>query len=180
MCSSDLAWVERLEKTLQSAHAQVLIDDLVLLRRFCAADARPERQDVARMLDLIEFLPARATLAEFLEATAQAFARLKWKQHWTGITSRGLDWVAKVPANFSRVLFLRWLEEIASSFTAGRDEAGDHPYARVQLLTVAQAQGQEWSHLIFAGWNEGSWPPQEKGEFAREDEIGRASCRERV
>ena len=30
---------------------------------------------------------------------------------------------------------------------------------------------QEWSHLIFAGWNEGSWPPPETGEFARQDEI---------
>jgi PD-(D/E)XK nuclease superfamily len=38
-------------------------------------------------------------------------------------------------------------------------------------LPIAQAQGQEWSHLIFAGFNEGSWPPAEKGEFAREEEI---------
>jgi len=163
--------LDRLEKTLQSAHAQILIDDLVLLQRFCATDSRPERQEVARILELIQFLPARGTLAEFLEATAEAFARLKWKQYWTGIASRDLEWADKVPAKFPRVLFLRWLEEIASSFTAGRDEAGDHPYARVQLLTVAQAQNQEWSHLIFAGWNEGSWPPEEKGEFAREEEI---------
>jgi hypothetical protein len=163
--------LERFEKTLQSINAQILIDDLVLLQRFCATDPRPERQDVSRILELIQFLPARGTLSEFLEATAEAFARLKWKQHWTSIAGHGLDWAANVPAKFSRVLFLRWLEEIASSFTAGRDDAGDHPYARVQLLTVAQAQGQEWSHLIFAGWNEGSWPPEEKGEFAREDEI---------
>lgn len=163
--------LERLEKTLQSVNAQILIDDLVLLQRFCAADTRPERQDVARMLELIQFLPARGSLAEFLEATAEAFASLKWKQQWTGIAGHRLEWADKVPARFPRVLFLRWLEEIASSFTAGRDEAGDHPYARVQLFTVAQAQGQEWSHLIFAGWNEGSWPPEEKGEFAREEEI---------
>ncbi|MEY2519407.1 MAG: hypothetical protein QOF24_1166 [Verrucomicrobiota bacterium] len=163
--------LDRLEKTLQSAHAQILIDDLVLLQRFCAADSRPERQEVTRMLELIQFLPARGSLAEFLEATEEAFARLKWKQYWAGIASHSLEWVKKVPAKFPRVLFLRWLEEIASTFTAGRDEAGDHPYARVQLLTVAQAQGQEWSHLIFAGWNEGRWPPEEKGEFAREEEI---------
>ena len=39
-------------------------------------------------------------------------------------------------------------------------------YARVQLLTVARAQNQEWSHLIFAGWNEGAWPPSAGAEFA--------------
>lgn len=163
--------LERFEKTLQSAYAQILIDDLVLLQRFCGADPRPERQDVARLLELIQFLPARGNLSEFLNATAEAFARLKWTRPWMGIAGQSLDWAGKTPAEFSRVLFLRWLEEIGSSFTAGRDEMGDHPYARVQLLTVAQAQGQEWSHLIFAGWNEGSWPPEERGEFAREEEI---------
>src|SRR5207302_1901644 len=46
-----------------------------------------------------------------------------------------------------------------------------HPYARVQLLTVARAQNQEWSHLILAGWNEGAWPPPAGAEFARAEEI---------
>ena len=41
----------------------------------------------------------------------------------------------------------------------------------MQLLTVPQACGQEWSHLIFAGWNDGVWPPPAGGEFAREEEI---------
>jgi hypothetical protein len=41
----------------------------------------------------------------------------------------------------------------------------------VQLLTVARAQNQEWSHLIFAGWNEGAWPPPAGAEFARAEEI---------
>jgi len=48
---------------------------------------------------------------------------------------------------------------------------GDDPYARVQLVTVARAQNQEWSHLILAGWNEGAWPPPAGAEFARPDEI---------
>ena len=72
---------------------------------------------------------------------------------------------------FPRALFLRWLEETAVTFGAARSVAGDQPYARVQLLTVAHAQNQEWSHLIFAGWNEGAWPPPATGEFAREEEI---------
>src|SRR4029077_6880759 len=44
-------------------------------------------------------------------------------------------------------------------------------YARVQLLTVARAQNQEWSHLILAGWNQGAWPPPAGAEFARAEEI---------
>jgi len=66
---------------------------------------------------------------------------------------------------------LRWLQETAATSGAARSDAGDHPYARVQLLSVAQAQNQDWSHLIFAGWNEGAWPPPAGAEFARAEEI---------
>lgn len=162
---------ERFEKTLRSIHAQILIDDLVLLDRFCHANPRPERREIMELLALLRFLPGRATFPEFLAATGEAFERLHWKQQWMALSRQNLEWTENVSATFSRVLYLRWLEEVASSFSAGRDPTGDHPYARVQLLTVAQAQGQDWSHLIFAGWNEGSWPPPEKGEFAREEEI---------
>ncbi|HXM32678.1 MAG TPA: hypothetical protein VN921_03420, partial [Chthoniobacterales bacterium] len=161
----------RFEHTLHSVHAQILIDDLTVLQQFCAADPGQKMQEIASVLQLIQFLPARGSFSEFLDATGKAFARLKWTQHWMEVVNRSGDWADKVTATFSRTLFLRWLEEIASTFRAGRDVVGDHPYARVQLMTVAQAQGQEWSHLIFAGWNEGSWPPPEKGEFAREEEI---------
>jgi hypothetical protein len=163
--------IQGLERRLRSAHAEVLIDDIAVLQKFCAAAAEQRDQQVAKALQLIEFLPARGSFLEFLCATENAFARLCWKQHWMEVASRSRDWAAKIEADFSRTLYLRWLEEIASSFAVERDAAGDHPYARVHLLPIAQAQGQEWSHLIFAGFNEGSWPPAEKGEFAREEEI---------
>jgi hypothetical protein len=163
--------IQGFERTLRSAHAEVLIDDIAVLQKFCAEDAGERNQQVATALQLIEFLPARGSFSEFLQATEKALARLDWKQHWMEIASRSSDWADKVEIAFSRTLYLRWLEEIASTFGAGRDAAGDHPYARVHLLTIAGAQGQEWSHLIFAGLNEGSWPPPEKGEFAREEEI---------
>jgi PD-(D/E)XK nuclease superfamily len=159
------------ERTLRSAHAEVLIDDLALLQQFCGDSAGERAREVAKALQLIQFLPARATFSEFLQAAEKAFALLGWKQHSMEVASRSSDWASRVGANFSRNLFLRWLDEIASTFGASRDSVGDHPYARVQLLTIAQAQGQEWSHLIFAGLNEGSWPPAERGEFAREEEI---------
>ncbi|MEP6698795.1 MAG: PD-(D/E)XK nuclease family protein, partial [Verrucomicrobiota bacterium] len=160
-----------IERTLRSAHAEVLIDDLSVLQKFCGAETRGQSQQVAKALHLIEFLPARGRFGEFLDATESALARMGWKQHATEIASRSHQWADKVEASFSRSLYLRWLEEIASTFSAGREASGDHPYARVHLLTIAQAQSQEWSHLIFAGMNEGSWPPAERGEFAREEEI---------
>lgn len=159
------------ERVLRSAHSEVLLDDLEILRRFCAHETGGSKEAVADALRSISFLPARARLAEFLRETKTAFDRFGWSAHWMEITRRLGDWIDSIELEFPRALYLRWLGEIASTFTAAREPAGDHPYARVQLLTVAQAHGQEWSHLIFAGWNEGSWPPPESGEFAREDEI---------
>lgn len=159
------------EKILRDSYSEVLLDDLEVLRAFCAAQSDEKFQLVAEALGALPFLPPRDTLAQFLERTHAALTYLGWKQHAFEIANVSRDWPQRFDAQFSRALFLRWLEEAAPTFGAARAAAGDHPYARVQLLTVAQAQNQEWSHLIFAGWNEGAWPPPLGAEFAREEEI---------
>jgi hypothetical protein len=159
------------ENILRESYKEVLLDDLELLREFCATRVDDKSQSVAEALRTLPFLPPRATLAQFLEQTHAALAYLDWKQHALELANVGRDWSQRLDAKFSRALFLRWLEETAVTSDAVRSAAGDHPYARVQLLTVARAQNQEWSHLILAGWNEGAWPPPAGAEFARADEI---------
>ncbi|MDQ2919986.1 MAG: PD-(D/E)XK nuclease family protein, partial [Verrucomicrobiota bacterium] len=159
------------EKILRESYREVLLDDLDVLREFCACQIGEKFQSVAEALRSLAFLPPRATLAQFLQQTQSALVHLDWKQHAMEIANVSRDWPQRFHAEFSRALFLRWLEETAATFGAARAPAGDHPYARVQLLTVPHAQNQEWSHLIFAGWNEGAWPPPAPAEFAREEEI---------
>jgi hypothetical protein len=159
------------EKVLRESYKEVLLDDIELLREFCAARADEKFQSVAKALRALPFLPRRATLAQFLEQARAAFAHLGWQQQALEIVGVTRDWPQRIDAEFSRGLFLRWLQEIAATSGAARSEEGDHPYARVQLLSVAQAQNQDWSHLIFAGWNEGAWPPPAGAEFARAEEI---------
>src|SRR6266540_1246471 len=160
-----------LEKILRESYKEVLPDDLELLREFCATRVDDKSQSVAEALRALPFLPPRATLAQFLEQTHAALAHLDWKQHALELANVVRDWSQPLDAKFSRALFLRWLEETAVTLDAARSAAGDHPYARVQLLTVGRAQNQEWSHLILAGWNEGAWPQPAGAEFARADEI---------
>jgi PD-(D/E)XK nuclease superfamily protein len=158
------------EKILHESYSEVLLDDLGVLREFCAGCVDDKCKAVAEALRALPILPASATFAEFLEQTHAALAHVGWKQHAPELGNvaeqpHGLD------VKFSRALFLRWLEETAATSDAERSAGGDHPYARVQLLTVARAQNQEWSHLIFAGWNEGAWPMPAGAEFARAEEI---------
>ncbi|HJW38000.1 MAG TPA: PD-(D/E)XK nuclease family protein [Candidatus Udaeobacter sp.] len=159
------------EKILHESYMEVLLDDLELLREFCATHVDDKSQSTAEALRALPFLPPRATLAQFLERTHAALAHLDWKQHALELANIARDWSQHLDAKFSRALFLRWLEETAATSDAARSAAGDHPYARVQLLTVARAQNQGWSHLILAGWNEGAWPPPAGAEFARAEEI---------
>jgi hypothetical protein len=159
------------EKVLHESYRELLLDDLELLREFCAARVDDKSQAAAEALRALTFLPARATFAQFLGQTHAALAHLEWKQHALELTNVAHDWSQRLDVNFSRALFLRWLEETAATSDAARSDAGDHPYARVQLLTVASAQNQEWSHLILAGWNQGAWPPPAGAEFARAEEI---------
>ncbi len=159
------------ERVLHESYKEVLLDDLELLREFCAARVDDKSQAAAEALRALPFLPARATFVQFLEQTHAALAHAGWKQHALELAAVADDWSRRLDVNFSRALFLRWLEETAATLTAARSAAGNHPYARVQLLTVAHAQNQEWSHLIFAGWNQGAWPPPAGAEFARAEEI---------
>ncbi len=156
-----------IENALRNAHSEVLIDDLEVLREFCSA----KNASVATAIHSLGQLPVRATLREFLRLTQAACERLGWNQHWIAIASHSDEWIDKISAEFSRDVYLRWLSEIAATFAVERSDNGNHPYAPVQLLTVPQAGGQDWSHLIFAGWNDGAWPTPASGEFAREDEI---------
>jgi PD-(D/E)XK nuclease superfamily len=159
------------EKILRDCYKEVLLDDLELLQEFCATRVDGKFQSAAEALRALPFLAPRATLAQFLEQTHAALVHLNWKQHALELVNVARDWSQRLDAKFSRALFLRWLEETAATAECARSAAGDHPYARVQLLTVARAQNQEWSHLILAGWNEGAWPPPGGAEFARPEEI---------
>jgi len=159
-----------LEKILRGTWAEVLLDELEVLAEFCSRGDE-KAQAAAEALRTLRILPARATLAQFLEETQVALQQLGWKQHAFQIASLTRDWPARIESRFPRALYLRWLREAAATAVPGRTPAGDNPYARVQLLNVAEAQNQEWSHLILAGCNEGNWPPPSSAEFGRAEEI---------
>lgn len=159
------------EKVLRRSYDEILLDDLDSLRQFCADSGDEQAHEVADALRGLSFLPSNATLDEFLKQTESAISRLGGRQPVVEIQSVTRDWPNQLDTRFSRGLFLRWLEETGVSFRLARSSEGDHPYARVQLLSAAQAQNQEWSHLIFAGGNEGTWPPAAAAEFARAEQI---------
>jgi len=151
---------DRIENILQRAARNLLMDDLPLLRGYCASFSKPEEAErIVAGLDAIRFLPERASLSDFLGQSFEIFGSLQWHDRSSHLQPATAGWAASLSGEFSRATYLRWLGEVSSSVLPERDRDGDHPYSRVQLLLPGHAEGQTWSHLIFAGLNEGSWPP---------------------
>ncbi len=87
------------------------MDDLELLREFCAARADDKSQAAAELCARYRFF-LRATFAQFLEQTYAALTHLEWKQHALELANVAHDWSQHLDAGFPRALFLRWLEEL--------------------------------------------------------------------
>ena len=169
----DAVSISQLEETLRRAYKNVLIDDIRLLRDYCAegSDLR-HGNAVARELEKIQFLPESAPLVEFLSQTRTIFSKLRWKEHWNEVERLSRNWSDRLSTKFSKSTYLRWLGELLDAPSLTRDGLGSHTYARVQLLAYADAQDQPWSHLIFAGLNDEAWPAlDDEFAFIRNEQI---------
>jgi hypothetical protein len=171
--STDGMSIQEIRENLRWAHRQILIDDINVLREFCARQKESAKfARIAKMLRSIAFLPSEATLQQFLSETKPIFSKLKWDNRWTEIERFAQGWSAAASAEFSRAIYLRWLKEILDSFTIARAPQAAHVYSRVHLLSYGEADGHEWSHLILAGLNQGEWPQsQRESGFLSDAEI---------
>jgi len=165
--------IQEVRENLRWVYRQILIDDINLLREFCARQTENEKlARIAKLLRSIAFLPSTATLAQFLTETKSILSKLKWANRWAEIERFGQGWSAASSVEFSRAIYLRWLKEILDSFAVDRAPQADHVYSRVHLLSYGEADGHEWSHLILAGLNQGEWPQsQRESGFLSDEEI---------
>src|SRR5437762_3658877 len=165
--------VSQIEETLRRGYNNVLIDDIELLRDYCASSLDLRHGNaVARELEKIQFLPDSASLTEFLSHTRAIFSVLGWKERWNEVERLSRNWRNRLTTKFSKNSFLRWLRELLSAPSLERDNLGAHPYARVHLLACADAQDQPWSHLIFVGLNDETWPVfDDELAFVREEQV---------
>jgi hypothetical protein len=171
--STDGLSIQEVRENLRWVYRQILIDDINVLREFCTGRTDAEKLvRIAKLLRSIAFLPAKATLAQFLAETKTIFSKLKWDNRWTEIDRFAQGWSAASSVEFSRAIYLRWLKEILDSFTIARAPQAAHVYSRVHLISYGEADGHEWSHLILAGLNQGEWPQsQRESGFLPDEEI---------
>jgi hypothetical protein len=165
--------LRKMQDTLQRACGDVLIDVVDVLREYCSRRTdKPEYAAVAEGLSVVRSLPERATFTQFVKETLSIFRALKWSERSAELERLSREWSESIGVAFSREHFLRWLSETFAESSLCRDVYGDHPYARVQLLPYEHAEGETWTHVIFAGLNEGVWPTRDdESPFLPDDEV---------
>jgi hypothetical protein len=165
--------ISQIEETLRRAYNDILIDDIELLGDYCKSSPQLRHGiAVAHGLEKIQFLPEAAAFVEFLSETRKIFLRLGWKERWHEVERLSRNWSERLSSKISKDSYLRWLRELVGAPSFERDDFGAHPYARVHLLTYPDAQGQPWSHLIFAGLNDEAWPAlDDELAFVRDERV---------
>ncbi len=154
--------IAEIKNAFRDAVNEVLMDDFRVLAVFLAASSKKKHQEVARILDLFLILPEKATFSEFIQKTEISLAKLGFEHGIHIIQQRAGPLITTLQQPFTRNTYLRWITAAISSSERIRNGIGNQPYSRVHLLPYAQAENQNWSHLIFTGLNEGQWPSKFK------------------
>ncbi|HEY6070756.1 MAG TPA: PD-(D/E)XK nuclease family protein, partial [Chthoniobacterales bacterium] len=171
--------IHHVRDKLRAIYREILLDDVAVLREYCARQTdRSDLTQIGKILGSIKFLPPKAALGDFVAGTKKIFAALKWESRRATLEQFARNWSDAFLLEFSRATYLRWLTEILDSFSISRAADANHVYSRVHLLTYAQAETQEWSHLILTGMNQGEWPPAEhESGFLPDNQIAELNRR---
>jgi hypothetical protein len=154
------------EEQLRRAVSRVLLTDCAMLAAWLEAQAsHPAARDTARVIREVALLPASAMPGEMLSVAHEAATALGWREQAEEMERLAGAWMGEVSLPVSRRLFIRWLREAVDSSCKVRGAGGNHPYARLHLVTYAQAVRQQWDALVLADLEEGAWPGPARDGF---------------
>ena len=170
---SALRAADRVDRALGDS----MVDDLDFLAGLLEG-GKADDPTIADFLRKRAALPPEGMLAAYLVTTREALRRMSWDDL--------LDLLPETPPaglenmTISRRGYLAWLRQITDSRERVRPD-GNHFYGKVHLLVYSQLAGQEWSHLILTGLNEGAWPRLfEAGAFGSRHELTELNAKVRA
>jgi len=165
--------VDSIASVLEGALGETLVDDLPFLAQHLEGNRdKNDARAVAELLNHRIALPQEETFARFLDLTREALALRGWELLHAALQTEPPEWLRKNKASISRRVFLDWLRESNDTQMRARGTESNHFYGRVHLLVYGQLGGQDWSHLILTGLNEGVWPRVfESGAFGSRHEL---------
>jgi hypothetical protein len=152
---------EHVADALVRASHETLVHDLTVLAAYLRDASRETDRAIGTWLTGLDLLPDRAPFGDFVKSTQSALPLFGDAERTYAVRAHAAAVGAGFDATIDRSTYLSWLETVSQASFRVRDPASTHPFARVHLLTYAQAEGQGWSHLVLAGLNESVWPPRQ-------------------
>lgn len=160
---------------LVRAQDEMLVDNPLVLA------ARLQWNELTTRLPV---LPQSAGFAAFVGTTTTAIASLpslKPDERIAAIVDKARGVSADLRTPVPRTVFLDWLGAVCGRRTKKHSISGSHRFARVQVVTYDSAEWQMWTHLIMAGLNRDSWPPEYRDQQyldqTRIDSFNRSALR---
>lgn len=158
---------DALTRDLMRSFRECMTDDLKVLLAFVKGGRRADGFDV--FFQEWCLLPERDLFAAFFEQTVPILQKIGWPQRQDTLLERAKRLGDVLLEPIQRDAFLVWLRAVVNVPGRTRPDLGREPFARVQLITLDEAVGQTWSHVILAGMNKGAWPPEESSSAFLEE-----------
>lgn len=162
----------KIENSLKKAWDTVITDDLTVIREWLI-----ESDPMSAGLIFLESwpqIPAKATFSHFLSLATQALSFLDWPERADFLAQHSIGLVKALNDSVDRRHFLQWLLELNRTPGRSRHPLGRQLLAPLQLLSYEQIQDQSFTHLILAGLNHRTWPPEmPPNPFLPETELAR-------
>lgn len=152
------------QRAVDKALSQTLCAELGVIAASLGAEQKHDssaQQRVQGILANWPQLPLQASFAEFWERTQPILAQLGWPLRQEPLQQRALAFGATLGGHLPRSAFIGWLRAVTRVPGRTRNAVGHEPFAKVHLVTLAEASRQCWSHLCVVGMVQGQWPPLE-------------------
>lgn len=143
--------IRKTARILDRAASDLLTDDFEALAAWLAANGRP-------LSEMPERLPASAPLKIFARRTEVILNQFGWVTRARMLATRYEALKSLANEEVGRDIWLRWLQAALEDEGLVRQPSGIHLFSRIHLLRYDDAEGSNWSHLLFAGLNEDVWP----------------------
>ncbi|MFH1067014.1 MAG: PD-(D/E)XK nuclease family protein [bacterium] len=153
--------IQQIESLFYTALGETMTNDIAIALAYWSASSSSNERILAENLqhirDAWQPFNETACLGDFLNQTIRALRCLEWEER-AFVEALRKRYENCLDIICSRRAFLKWLQEQSETRQRARASNGSHLFAPVHLLSYAEAEGQEWSHLILTGLNEDEWP----------------------
>jgi hypothetical protein len=152
---------DRLYALLQKAFQELLTDASNACLSYAREAFDAENADLQAFFSHWQTLPLQASLEGFLSKAQAAFALIPDSNsavQWNDLRLQLNETL--LAQEIPKDLFLNWLQEVTLTTTRRRSPSGDHPYAKIHLVTAEEAVTQSWTDLLLTEINQTLWPPE--------------------